>query len=201
MNLAAHSSKPGIQLIVGLGNPGSSYADHRHNVGYWLAEKLCKHAQQRLQPETKFKGLVAKITLQQQTLWVLEPTTYMNLSGQSVQQLCQFYKIQPQQILVVHDELDLPAGWARLKFNGGHGGHNGIRDIIAKLGTNAFYRLRIGIGHPGDKDKVHDYVLHRPSLSDKQRIDNAIDESVHILPMLVTGQIEKAMTQLHTTTK
>ncbi|MFI4938435.1 MAG: aminoacyl-tRNA hydrolase [Candidatus Berkiellales bacterium] len=190
----------GIQLIVGLGNPGSEYASTRHNVGYWLVEKLCDQSSAKLELEQKFKGLVAKISTPH-LVRVLEPITFMNRSGQAVWSLAHFYKILPHEILVVHDDLDLPAGSARLKLDGGHGGHNGLRDIIAHLGTKNFYRLRIGIGHPGNKEEVLDYVLHRPSLSDKEKILTAIDHSLDVMSDIFQGNTEKAMNKLHTITK
>ncbi len=190
-----------IQLIVGLGNPGNEYAATRHNVGYWFVEKLCEQARANLSPETKFKGLTANASLSGHSFRVLQPTTYMNRSGEATQAISNFYKIKPEEILVIHDELDLPVGTARLKLDGGHGGHNGLRDIIARLGTNQFYRLRLGIGHPGNRDEVHDYVLHRPSLSDKEKIIEAIDLALIALPDVVAGKIEKAMNYLHTAAK
>lgn len=190
-----------IQLIVGLGNPGREYADTRHNVGFWFVHKLCEQFRTSFQLESKFKGLVATGNLHNISCRLLQPTTYMNRSGEAVLAMAHFYKIAPEEILVVHDELDLPVGSIRLKQDGGHGGHNGLRDIISRLGTNRFYRLRIGIGHPGAKDDVHDYVLHRPSISDEEKIFNAIDKAFFILPDLMQGKVEKAMNYLHTEAK
>ncbi len=190
-----------IQLIVGLGNPGLEYAKTRHNAGYWFIEKLADQTRATLQPESKFKSLTAQITLNGQSCRLLQPTTYMNLSGEATLAAAKFYKIKPEEILVVHDELDLPVGSARLKLDGGHGGHNGLRDIMARLSSNQFYRLRLGIGHPGNRDDVHDYVLHKPSLSDMQLIIEAIDKSLTALPDIVAGNFNKAMNFLHTSNK
>ncbi len=190
-----------IQLIVGLGNPGNEYAATRHNVGYWFVDKLCEQSRVNLSPETKFKGLTATASLAGHSFRLLQPTTYMNRSGEATLAVANFYKIKPEEILVIHDELDLPVGTARLKLDGGHGGHNGLRDIIARLGTNQFYRLRLGIGHPGNRDDVHDYVLHRPSLSDKEKMIEAIDLALIALPDVLAGKLEKAMNYLHTAAK
>lgn len=190
-----------IQLIVGLGNPGPEYANTRHNAGVWFVERLCEQTNASLSPESKFKGHCAALSLHQQTVRVLVPTTYMNRSGQAVGAICQFYKISPAQVLVVHDELDLPPGCARLKFDGGDGGHNGLKDIISHLGTKQFYRLRLGIGRPQHADTVLDYVLHRPSLSDEKNIYAGIDAAISILPDVLSGNISKAMTTLHTQPK
>jgi PTH1 family peptidyl-tRNA hydrolase len=190
-----------IQLIVGLGNPGPEYAKTRHNVGYWFVEKLCEQERKSLQLESKFKGLVANLAINSHPCRVLQPTTYMNRSGESVLALAQFYKIQPKEILVIHDELDLPVGSVRLKLDGGHGGHNGLRDIIARLGTNQFYRLRLGIGHPGNKEDVHDYVLQRPNVADTAKLIETIDKTLIALPDIVAGFNDKAMNYLHTDTK
>lgn len=197
----SNNTSRGIQLIVGLGNPGQQYANTRHNVGFWLAERLCAGARTSLQPENKFKGHVATIQSGEITCRVLLPMTYMNRSGEAVLAIAQFYKILPAEILVVHDELDLPVGSARLKFDGGHGGHNGLRDIDARLNTKAFYRLRLGIGHPGNKDDVTNYVLNRPSKSDEQMIVTAIDHALSVVPDILKGNIDKAMNVLHTVAK
>jgi PTH1 family peptidyl-tRNA hydrolase len=190
-----------IKLIVGLGNPGPEYAKTRHNVGFWFVETLCEQERQSLQPQSKFKGLIAELSIKSHPCRVLEPTTYMNRSGESILALAQFYKIKPDEILVVHDDLDLPVGSARLKLDGGHGGHNGLRDIISRLGTKEFYRLRLGIGHPGNRDDVHDYVLQRPSVADRASLLEAIDKSLIALPDIVAGLNDKAMNYLHTDTK
>lgn len=190
-----------LQLIVGLGNPGPDYQATRHNAGAWFVERLCKDAGVALSAEPKFKGRVASLTLQKRSLRILLPNTYMNHSGQAVIAICQFYKISPEQMLVVHDDLDLPPGCARLKWDGGDGGHNGLKDIIRHIGTKQFCRLRLGIGHPGDREGVLDYVLHRPSVSDEKSILMGIDRAISVLPDLVDGKLSKAMTTLHTLTK
>ena len=191
----------GIQLIVGLGNPGSEYANTRHNAGYWFVDQLCEAMRGSLSIEAKFKGAVGTVQVADKLCRVLQPSTYMNRSGQSVSALAKFYKIAPHEILVVHDELDLPPGSARLKMDGGHGGHNGLKDIIAHLGTKQFYRLRLGIGHPGNSDDVVDYVLHKPSLQDKTNIFNAISHAMSAMPDIITGKMDKAMKNLHTIAK
>lgn len=187
-----------IRLIVGLGNPGAEYADTRHNVGYTFIEQLCEQSRQAFTLETKFKGAVATLNIAEQTVRILKPSTFMNESGQSVLLFKNFYKLSAEQILIVHDDLDLPTGTVRLKSDGGHGGHNGLRDIIARLGTTAFYRLRLGIGHPGNKSQVHNYVLHRPSLSDQKHIQTAIQNALFVMPDLIKNNLEKAMQTLHT---
>ncbi len=198
---ASNNTSRGIQLIVGLGNPGPQYANTRHNVGFWLAARFAEQNRANLQPESKFKGHIGIVQTGNFSCRVLLPMTYMNRSGESVLAIAQFYKILPSEILVVHDELDLPVGSARLKFDGGHGGHNGLRDIDAKLNTKGFYRLRLGIGHPGHRDDVSDYVLNRPSKSDEQSILTAIDHALSVLPDVLNGNIDKAMNVLHTVAK
>lgn len=190
-----------IKLIVGLGNPGPEYAMTRHNAGYWFIERLCDQYHGHLTLENKFKGYAGKVSLANQTCMVFQPTTYMNLSGEALQQITRFYKIPLKQCLVVHDDLDLPPGAARLKFDGGHGGHNGLRDIFSKTGTKGFYRLRLGIGHPRVKEQVHDYVLHRPSKAEHALILQGIEAALCTLPDIMQGETEKAMHQLHTATK
>lgn len=197
----SNNTSRGIQLVVGLGNPGPQYAKTRHNVGFWLAERFLEQARATLLPENKFKGYVGIVQTGNLNCRVLLPMTYMNRSGEAVLAIANFYKILPNEILVVHDELDLPVGSARLKFDGGHGGHNGLRDIDARLNTKGFYRLRLGIGHPGNKDDVADYVLHRPSKSDEQSILTAIDHALTVLPDVLSGNIDKAMNVLHTVAK
>lgn len=186
---------------MGLGNPGPQYAPTRHNVGFWLLEKLCEQYRGSLNLEPKFKGITGCATIDGHVCRLLLPTTYMNKSGEAVSYIANFYKILPKQILVVHDDLDLPTGSARLKFDGGHGGHNGLRDIISAFNSNEFFRLRLGIGHPGERELVHDYVLHKPNLDDKQKIQDAIDASLAVIPDVIRGNIEKAMTKLHTLAK
>lgn len=187
-----------IQLIVGLGNPGAEYENTRHNAGAWLVERLARSEGVRMSPEKKFHGHVGKARIKGEDCWLLIPATFMNLSGQAVQALASFYRIAPESILVVHDELDMPAGQARFKTGGGHGGQNGLRDIISKLGNNPnFHRLRIGIGHPGDKSKVTGHVLGKPSQTEQKAIDDAIDEALRVLPDAVSGDMAKAMNRLH----
>ena len=186
-----------ISLIVGLGNPDQQYLDTRHNVGFWFTDKLCETQHTSLTVQPKFLGRIAQFNYKNQLIRVLQPTTYMNLSGQSVAKIAQFYKIEPKSILVVHDELDLPPGIARLKLDGGHGGHNGLRDIISRCQSKQFYRLRIGIGHPGTKDRVTPYVLGAPSHSDHDRIVQSIDEGLRAVPDLLSGDLDKAFRLLH----
>lgn len=187
-----------IQLIVGLGNPGSEYRGTRHNAGADFVEALAREGGISLQGESKFAGVAGRMTLAGRELRLLIPTTFMNRSGRSVAAMAGFYKIPLEAILVAHDELDLPAGSARFKRGGGHGGHNGLRDIIPALGNNRdFYRLRIGIGHPGHASQVTGYVLGAPSKADRGRIDAAIAEAIAALPLLLEGNESRAMTRLH----
>jgi len=186
-----------IRLIAGLGNPGREYADNRHNVGFWFVDEIARRAGASLRAESRFHGSAVRVNLHGQEVWLIEPQTYMNLSGQAVGALASFYKITPEEILVVHDELDLPPGTARLKRGGGAGGHNGLKHIIAHSGAD-FWRLRIGIGHPGDKNAVADFVLHRPSQPEEELIRTALDESFCILPLLAAGDMAGAMHRLHT---
>ncbi|GHB11093.1 aminoacyl-tRNA hydrolase [Salinicola rhizosphaerae] len=187
-----------VKAIIGLGNPGSEYESTRHNAGAWLVEQLARDAAQTLRPERKFLGLHAKVNLAGHDLHLLNPTTYMNRSGASVAALCQFFKIAPDELLVAHDELDIAPGAARYKTGGGHGGHNGLRDIISALGNvNAFHRLRIGIGHPGSAKLVTHYVLGSPGKAERQAIDDALTEVVATLPDALAGNWAKAMNRLH----
>jgi PTH1 family peptidyl-tRNA hydrolase len=186
-----------IRLIVGLGNPGPEYEQTRHNAGFWLVDNL---AGGRLVRESRYNALAAKITIAGQEVWLLEPQTYMNRSGHSVGAIARFYKIAPADILVVHDELDLPPGAAKLKLGGSSGGHNGLKDITAALGTQDYWRLRIGIGHPRAlnlQQAVVDYVLHRPHKEDQPLINDAIEKSIDVIPMLCEGKFEAAMMKLH----
>ena len=184
-----------IKLIVGLGNPGDRYQKTRHNAGFWLLDQLVASEGGRLAEDKKFQGEYGKITLAQ--LHLLKPLTFMNASGRAVSALAKFYNLVPEEILVVHDELDLPEGAVKLKYSGGHGGHNGLRDIIAALGSKDFYRLRLGINHPGDRNQVVDYVLHPPGKMEQEKIDDAIARGLAILPLLVHDGAEKAMHRLH----
>lgn len=196
-NLGNNKLPATIQLIVGLGNPGTQYEKTRHNVGAWFVEQLAQHQGVALCPEKKLFGNVAQIRSNTQTCWLLKPTTFMNESGRAVAALCQFYKISSQHILVAHDELDFPAGMIRFKKGGGHGGHNGLRSIIQFLQSNDFLRLRIGVGHPGHKERVTPYVLSEPSRADKIRIFDAIIEGLKVVPDIITGDFQKVFRALH----
>lgn len=191
-----------VRMIVGLGNPGSEYEHTRHNAGQDFVEALARRLQAPLNPSPKFFGLSALVRIESQDIRLLVPSTFMNRSGQAVAALSRFYKIETESILVVHDELDLAPGIARLKIGGGHGGHNGLRDIIQALGNNKnFARLRLGIGHPGHASAVANYVLKRAAPSDQSHIDNAIDEALRVTPELVSGDWDKATRNLHSSTK
>ena len=187
-----------VQLIAGLANPGAEYAETRHNAGAWFVQTLLSGNHQHLSLETKLKAQLARISLCEQDVWVMVPATYMNHSGQALRLVSQFYKIPVEAILVVHDELDLPPGVARLKSDGGHGGHNGLRDIMQQLGHRHFQRLRLGIGHPGRAHDVVNYVLKKPVAADRDAIDTAITQALHVMPEVVKGELEKAMKILHT---
>lgn len=187
-----------IKLLVGLGNPGREYEQTRHNAGVWFIEALLKEAGARLKPENKLRASSNKIEFSGHTLRVAVPMDYMNLSGQSVAALQHYYKIEAEETLIIHDEIDLMPGTARIKFSGGEGGHNGLRSIAAATGTKAFYRLRIGVGHPGRRQQVVNYVLGKPSADETVLIDQSIEKALTVLPAILDGAIEKAMTQLHT---
>ena len=187
-----------IKLIVGLGNPGDKYADTRHNAGAWLIDRLARRFNITLNAENKFFGNVGKTLMNGKEIRFLVPTTFMNLSGKAVGTLANFYRIQPEEILVLHDELDLPPGSVKLKLGGGHGGHNGLKDIVAALGNNNnFYRLRIGIGHPGHRDLVAGYVLNKPSPSEREALENALDEATNCVELLFKDGIVKATNRLN----
>ena len=187
-----------IRLIVGLGNPGREYADTRHNAGFWCVEAWARKLGATFSLESKYFAELAKIKIGQQDLFLLKPQTYMNLSGKAVHTLANFYKIQPEEILVVHDELDVVPGQAKLKFGGSHAGHNGLRDIHAQLGTGDYWRLRIGIGHPGVKAEVANWVLKKPMAEQRDLIQESIARSVKAADLLMAGDMEKAMVQIHT---
>lgn len=194
----AKSSEQSVRLVVGLGNPGAQYEDTRHNAGFWYVEWLARSHDVTLQPEKKFFGMTARVQIGGQEVRLLNPATFMNRSGQAVAAVATFFKIPIESILVVHDELDLPVGVGRLKQRGGHGGHNGLRDIISALGNSRnFLRLRIGIGHPGSSRDVVNYVLTKPSVSERQKIDAVIDESIRITPEVLNGKWSKAVQELH----
>jgi len=182
---------------VGLGNPGSQHEQTRHNVGFIFVEELARSKGALWKMESKFHGEVCKTSLAGSDVWLLKPNTYMNLSGKSVAALANFYKISPESILVVHDELDIPPGQLRLKQGGGHGGHNGLRDIIAKMGSREFLRLRIGIGHPGDSRDVTNFVLGKASQSEQKLIEDAVDEALRVIPQICEGDLQPAMNRLH----
>ena len=187
-----------ISMIAGLGNPGSGYRGTRHNAGADFVEALARQHGAALQPESRFSGLTTRIQCAGQDIRLLIPTSFMNRSGQGVAAMASFFKIAPEAILVAHDELDIPAGTARFKRGGGHGGHNGLRDIVSCLGNNSsFARLRIGIGHPGHASKVTGYVLGRASAVDRARIDASIDAAIAALELFLVGEDTRAMTQLH----
>ncbi len=186
-----------IRLIVGLGNPGREYETTRHNAGFWFVDELARSENMNFRSEAKFIGLAARGNLQGHEVWLLKPQTFMNASGRSVAAVAQFYKILPGEILVVHDELDLQPGIARLKVGGGHGGHNGLKDIIAHLGTKDFWRLRLGVGHPGDRAEVVNFVLNDPRREERELIDDAMQKSLQVTPLAIEGRMEAAMLKLH----
>lgn len=192
-----------LRLIVGLGNPGAEYSETRHNAGFWFCERLARDIKVGLAKESRYHGWTANArNAGADGVWLLMPATYMNDSGRSVRALMQFYRIEPAEMLVVHDELDLPPGQMRLKFGGGLGGHNGLKSISAHLGTNDYWRLRIGIGHPRDgalsEQEVADYVLHPPPADERPLIEDAIARALAIWPWLARGETERAMHELHT---
>ena len=187
-----------IKLIVGLGNPGDKYTDTRHNTGEWLIERLARRFNVSLNPEIKFFGKTARTLVNGKEVRLLVPTTFMNLSGKAVGALASFYRIKPEEILVIHDELDLLPGTAKLKQGGGHGGHNGLKDIVAQLGNNNnFYRLRIGIGHPGHRDLVAGYVLNKPSPADRDALEKMLDEATDCVEMIFKDGMVKATNRLN----
>ncbi len=189
----------GLRLIVGLGNPGPEHARTRHNAGFRFLDALAEQTGARPGVDAKLFGETAKVEIAGQPVWLLKPATFMNLSGKSVAAALRFWKIEPEQALLAHDELDLPPGVARLKFDGGHGGQNGLRDTMQLLGHGRFHRLRIGIGHPGHKDRVTSWVLGRASAGDDVLVARAIDDALDVLPLAVQGNFADAMTRLHTT--
>lgn len=186
-----------IKLLVGLGNPGPQYEATRHNAGFWWVDGAARQLGAHLSMDRACFGLVGRMNRPQGPVWLLQPQTYMNLSGKSVAALARFFKIAPQEILVVHDELDLPPGQMKLKHSGGHAGHNGLRDIHAQLGSADYWRLRLGIGHPGVKAEVADYVLRKPPADERQAIERAIDDSLKQLDALLSGQMPLAVMKLH----
>jgi PTH1 family peptidyl-tRNA hydrolase len=187
-----------IKVIVGLGNPGSEYSRTRHNAGFWFIDALAQSVRAPWGLDKKIHAETAKIRIAGQPIWLIKPATFMNHSGRAVQSALQYWKIEPENCLVAHDELDLPPGKARLKFDGGHGGQNGLRDTMAQLGHGRFHRLRIGIGHPGHKDQVTPWVLGHPGQVDAAAITQAINESINVMPLMAEGRFSDAMKQLHT---
>ncbi|HRN82413.1 aminoacyl-tRNA hydrolase [Nitrosomonas europaea] len=187
-----------VRLVVGLGNPGEKYASTRHNVGFDWLDRLASSQRVAFTLETRFRGLCARIMLADTDIWLLKPQTYMNASGMSVAAVCRYYKIVPEQMLVVHDELDLQPGVIKLKSGGGTGGHNGLKSIVADLSSQVFWRLRIGVGHPGDRNQVVDYVLHPPRREEAALIDEAIDHSMQVWSLIARGDFAAAMQRLHT---
>jgi PTH1 family peptidyl-tRNA hydrolase len=185
-----------MKLIVGLGNPGDRYAPTRHNAGFWLVERFAAQTGTPLRKDAKFQALVGRH--EASGAWLLLPQNFMNASGRPVQMLASFFKIAAADILVAHDELDFPPGTVRLKQGGGVAGHNGLKDISARLATHDYWRLRIGIGHPGDRHAVTDYVLHKPSQEDRAAIDEAIARALEVLPLVISGDVQGAMHRLHT---
>jgi PTH1 family peptidyl-tRNA hydrolase len=188
---------PAIRLIVGLGNPGREYENTRHNAGFWWVDELARSYRLDFRNEAKLHGLSARGNFHGHEVFLLKPQTFMNVSGRAVGALAQFYKIAPAEVLVVHDELDLPPGSAKLKLGGGHGGHNGLKDIIAHLGTKEFWRLRIGVGHPGDRAEVVNFVLNAPRKEEQVLIDEAVRRAQDVAPLIIEGKLEAAMLKLH----
>ncbi len=188
----------GIRLIVGLGNPGPEHLGTRHNAGFWFLDALARHHGARLGVDGKLFGESARVQIGGESVCLLKPATYMNRSGQSVTAALRYFKIEPEACLVAHDELDLPPGTARLKFDGGHGGQNGLRDTVRHLGHGRFHRLRVGIGHPGHKDRVTPWVLGRPTVGDEAAMLRSIAGALGVVPLLVAGEFNDAMKRLHT---
>jgi PTH1 family peptidyl-tRNA hydrolase len=187
-----------IKLFVGLGNPGNEYEATRHNAGFWWIDALARELKLNLVSDKGYHGLVARTSIGGQTVWLLEPQTFMNLSGKSVGALARFFKIQPQEILVVHDELDVVPGQAKLKFGGSHAGHNGLRDIHEKLGTGDYWRLRLGIGHPGVKAEVINWVLQKPSPEQRDAMHECVARTLKAVPAMLAGEMDKATVIVHT---
>ena len=186
-----------IRLLVGLGNPGPEYASTRHNAGFWFIDEVARSLGTRLVPERGYYGLVARVLRADGPVWLLQPMTFMNLSGKSVAALARFFRIAPAEILVAHDELDLMPGHVRMKFGGGHAGHNGLKDIQAQLGSADYWRLRLGIGHPGVKAEVVNYVLRKPPSSEREAIDIVSEKAVGALDMILACDMERTMSKVH----
>lgn len=190
-----------MRLVVGLGNPGPEYAETRHNAGFWFCERLARELGAQFARESRYHGLVAKARVDGRDFWLLMPQTFMNRSGQAVQALAHFYRISPAEMLVAHDELDLPPGQMRLKFGGGLGGHNGLKDITSHLGTQDYWRLRLGIGHPGDRNLVTDFVLKRARREEQDEIDVALDRALLAWPLFARGEFNAATQKINTVPK
>lgn len=188
-----------IKLLVGLGNPGPDYEATRHNAGFWWIDALAHELKVTLQPERNYGGFAARVVVHGHTIWLLQPQTFMNLSGKSVAALARFFKILPEEVLIVHDELDIDPGQVKLKRGGGHAGHNGLRDIHAQLGSADYWRLRIGIGHPGHKADVANWVLKKPAPEERTLIEDSIAHSLKAWPALLAGEMDKATLLIHTT--
>ena len=188
-----------IKLFVGLGNPGPEYEATRHNAGFWWIDALARELKVNLVPERAYHGLMARTSVAGHSVWLLQPQTFMNLSGKSVAALSRFFKIQPDEILVAHDELDFEPGVVKLKRGGSHGGHNGLRDIHAQLGSSDYWRLRIGIGHPGVKSEVIHWVLKKPAPDQRTLIEDSITHALQAAPALLAGDMDKATQMVHTT--
>jgi len=188
---------PNIAAIIGLGNPGPKYVKTRHNAGFWLVDALLHQFGGSFKADSKLQAEVATVTIAGQDIRLLKPTTFMNKSGDAVVALAQYYKLHPNHILIAHDEIDLPPGAVKLKHGGGHGGHNGLRDIIRHLG-NDFPRLRLGVGHPGRKEEVVNYVLHHAGMDEQAELDAMIERSAKVMPLLVEKGMDAAMLELHT---
>ena len=186
-----------IRLLVGLGNPGPEYEATRHNAGFWFIDEVARELGTALTPERSYFGRVARVNRPDGPVWLLQPMTFMNLSGKSVAALARFFKIAPHEILVAHDELDLMPGQAKMKLGGSHAGHNGLKDIHAQLGSPEYWRLRLGIGHPGVKAEVIDYVLRKPPLAEREAIDKITEQAVKTLDLILAGDMERAMMKLH----
>ena len=186
-----------IRLLVGLGNPGPEYEATRHNVGFWFIDEVARSLRVSLAPERGYFGLAARANTAEGPVWLLQPMTFMNLSGKSVAALARFFKIEPGEILVAHDELDLLPGHVKMKFGGSHAGHNGLKDIQAQLGSADFWRLRLGIGHPGVKAEVVNYVLRKPLAEQREAIDKSIEQSIVALPLMLEGDMERALMKVH----
>jgi len=186
-----------LEAIVGLGNPGPRYEHTRHNAGFWFAEALARQCRAPFRADNRSQGELTRVVLDGREIWLLKPQTWMNDSGRSVASLVNYYRLAPERLLVAYDDLDLPPGTARLKVGGGHGGHNGLRDIESALGTPGFVRLRLGIGHPGQKELVTPWVLSRPSPEERAAMEDAIARALEVMPLVAAGRLQDAMTQLH----